>query len=75
MMEHVAGAQRAIGQPEAWSLSVLCFRRGHLVAVESVNRAADHVAARRLLARTPMLPPHQAAADGFDLKAYEAATR
>jgi len=64
-----------VGRPDARSLSVLCFRRGHLIAVESVNRPADHMAARRLLARTPTLLPHEAARDGFDLKAYEAASR
>lgn len=57
------------------SQSALCFRRGQLIAVESVNRAGDHVAARRLLARVPSLRPHEAAADGFDLKAWEAANR
>jgi len=39
-----------LGSAEAWSFSVLCFRHKQLIAVESVNRAADHVAARRLLA-------------------------
>ena len=39
-----------LGSAEARSLSVLCFRHKQLIAVESVNRAADHVAARRLLA-------------------------
>jgi 3-phenylpropionate/trans-cinnamate dioxygenase ferredoxin reductase subunit len=65
-----------VGRAEERCLSVLCFRRGQLVGVESVNRAADHVAARRLLARAaPTLPPHVAGADGFDLKAWEASTR
>jgi hypothetical protein len=56
-------------------MSVLCFRRNHLVAVESVNRSADHMAARKLLARAPTLTPAQASADDFDLKAFEGATR
>src|SRR5207249_2250702 len=60
---------------EGRQLSVLCFRQGRLVAVESCNRAADHMAARKLLARTSALTPAQAAEPGFDLKAYEAATR
>lgn len=64
-----------VGSAENRSLSVLCFRRGQLIAAESVNRAGDHVAARRLLARVPTLRPHEAAADGFDLRAWEAANR
>jgi 3-phenylpropionate/trans-cinnamate dioxygenase ferredoxin reductase subunit len=56
-------------------LSVLCFRHHRLIAVESVNRAADHMAARRLLARTTTLSPQEAAAEGFDLKTYEASSR
>jgi 3-phenylpropionate/trans-cinnamate dioxygenase ferredoxin reductase subunit len=33
------------------SFSTYCFRNGKLVAVESVNRPTDHVAARKLMAR------------------------
>jgi hypothetical protein len=40
---------------------------GALAAVDSVNNAGDHVAARRLFARTPTLSPHEAAALRFDL--------
>ena len=65
-----------IGSAEARSMSVLCFRAGRLVAVESVNRASDYMAARRVLARpAPALSPEEASADGFDLKAWEAATK
>ena len=64
-----------LGSAETRSLSVLCFRHKHLIAVESVNRAADHVAARRLLARTSTLSPHEAAALRFDLKTYESLSR
>lgn len=55
--------------------TVLCFRGGRLIAVETVNRAADHMAARKLLAREAALSPEQAAASGFDLRAHEATTR
>jgi 3-phenylpropionate/trans-cinnamate dioxygenase ferredoxin reductase subunit len=64
-----------VGDPEAFQLSVLCFRDGRLVAVESCNRPADHMAARKLLSRPPSLTPSEAAAAGFDLKAWEAANR
>jgi 3-phenylpropionate/trans-cinnamate dioxygenase ferredoxin reductase subunit len=39
-----------LGNPDEAQFSVLLFRSDRLVAVESVNRAADHVAARRILA-------------------------
>lgn len=64
-----------IGTPETNQLSVLCFRAGRLAAVESCNRPADHMAARKLLARATTLTATEAAEPGFDLKAYELATR
>lgn len=64
-----------LGDAAARQFSVLCFRAGRLIAVESCNRPADHMAARKLLARHSDLVPEQAAEPGFDLKAFEAATR
>ncbi|KAB1070937.1 NAD(P)/FAD-dependent oxidoreductase [Methylobacterium planeticum] len=55
------------GSGEAFS--VFRFRNGALSGVESVNRAADHMIARRLLAAGTHLTPDQAADPGFDLKA------
>jgi 3-phenylpropionate/trans-cinnamate dioxygenase ferredoxin reductase subunit len=55
--------------------SVLCFRAGRLIAVESCNRAADHMASRKLLQRHTDLSAAQAAEPGFELKSYEASTR
>lgn len=57
----VRGAGRAF--------SVFRFRDGHLSAVESVDRAGDHMIARRLLAAGTPLTPDQAADPTFDLKA------
>ncbi|UMY17821.1 FAD-dependent oxidoreductase [Methylobacterium organophilum] len=51
------------------SLSVFRFRDGGLSAVESINRPADHMAARRILSARKSLNPEQAADPGFDLKA------
>ncbi len=65
----------AIGDPAAQQMSMLCFREELLLAVESCNRAGDHMAARKILARAPALTPAVAAAAGFDLKAWEAANR
>jgi 3-phenylpropionate/trans-cinnamate dioxygenase ferredoxin reductase subunit len=58
------------GDPANRSFSVFCFRDRRLIGVESVNRTADHVIARRLLAGDPALSPEQAADEGFDLRAH-----
>jgi 3-phenylpropionate/trans-cinnamate dioxygenase ferredoxin reductase component len=59
------------GDPESRSFSVFCFRGNRLVGVESVNRPADHIAARRVLAMTdPRLTPMQAADESYDLRAH-----
>lgn len=64
-----------LGTPDSRQLAILCFRQGRLIAVETCNRTPDHLAARKLLLRGTPLTPAQAAEPGFDLKAYEAATR
>jgi len=61
------------GDPESGSFSVFCFRAGRLIGIESVNRPADHIAGRRLLAAAPALTPQQAADTDYDLKAHAAA--
>lgn len=64
-----------LGSIEQHQMSVLCFRAGRLIAVESCNRPADHMAARKLIARNTPLSAAEAAVAGFDLKAFEASTR
>ncbi|MER5349537.1 FAD-dependent oxidoreductase [Kitasatospora sp. NPDC002551] len=59
--------------PDAFS--VLLFRAGELQAVESVNRPADHLAARRLLDRGVVLDPVDATAPGFTLRGHLASHR
>lgn len=49
--------------------SVLCFRDGRFLGVESANRPSDHMAARQMLARGILLSP-QDVGEGFDLKAH-----
>lgn len=49
---------------------VLRFRGERLVAVETINRAGDHVLARRILAGDAGPTPAEAAAPGFDLTAW-----
>jgi 3-phenylpropionate/trans-cinnamate dioxygenase ferredoxin reductase subunit len=58
------------GDPAARNFSVFCFRGRRLIGVESVNRTADHVVARRVLAGDPALSPEQAADEGYDLRAH-----
>ncbi|SFK94415.1 NAD(P)/FAD-dependent oxidoreductase [Methylorubrum salsuginis] len=53
--------------------SVFRFRDGRLAAVESVDRPADHMAARRIIAADRSLTPEQAADERFDLKALATA--
>jgi 3-phenylpropionate/trans-cinnamate dioxygenase ferredoxin reductase subunit len=57
------------------NVSILCFRQGRLIAVESCNRSGDHVAARRLLLRDSGLTPAIARGQGFDLKDWETTGR
>ena len=57
------------GDPNSTSFSVYLFREGKLVCVESLNRAADHMLARRLLTSKVAVTPQQAADTSFDLKA------
>jgi len=66
------GADRAVvrGDPESGRFSAFVYRGDKLVAVESVNRPADHMIARRLLAANLSPSPDEAADESFDLKAF-----
>jgi 3-phenylpropionate/trans-cinnamate dioxygenase ferredoxin reductase component len=57
------------GEPEAERFSAYCFADGRLLGVESVNRPADHMAARRLLAAPVSVTPDQVRAEDFNPKA------
>ncbi|MFD5552691.1 NAD(P)/FAD-dependent oxidoreductase [Streptomyces sp. NPDC127068] len=54
--------------PEAFS--VLLFRGDALLAVESVNRPVDHLAARQILQRRVGLRPEDVGAEGFSLRGH-----
>jgi len=56
------------GEPESGKFSVFYFRQGRLCAVDSVNRPADHLAARKLIASGAPVNPQQAADESFSLK-------
>ncbi|ADZ71600.1 NAD(P)/FAD-dependent oxidoreductase [Polymorphum gilvum] len=49
-----------IGDPDRLTFSVLRYREGRLACVESVGRAGDHMAARRLIAQGAGPRPDQA---------------
>jgi 3-phenylpropionate/trans-cinnamate dioxygenase ferredoxin reductase component len=56
------------GDPETRKFSVFYYRAGKLCAVDSVNRPADHLAARKLIGARTMLSPDQAKDESFELK-------
>ncbi len=57
------------GNAESGAFSVFCYKAGHLLGIESINRPADHAHARRLLTAGRQIAPEQAADDSFDLRA------
>jgi 3-phenylpropionate/trans-cinnamate dioxygenase ferredoxin reductase subunit len=71
-LAHPADEAVLRGDPSSRRFSVFRFRKGRLTAIESVNRPADHMLGRRLLAapdKPSSLTPGQAADEGFELKA------
>ncbi|MDE3176687.1 MAG: FAD-dependent oxidoreductase [Pseudomonadota bacterium] len=64
------GADRFVtrGAPESRAFSVFAFQGERLLAVETVNRGGDHMAARRILAAGTPLTPAQAADESLDLR-------
>jgi 3-phenylpropionate/trans-cinnamate dioxygenase ferredoxin reductase component len=56
------------GNPENRKFSVLYFREGRLRAADSINRPAEHLAARKLIGTRAQLSPDQAKDESFDLK-------
>lgn len=58
-----------LGDPETGKFSVLCFRHEVLVAVESVNKPGDHLAARKILAARLQITRQDTQTEGFSLNA------
>jgi 3-phenylpropionate/trans-cinnamate dioxygenase ferredoxin reductase subunit len=71
----IAGVSRGLtrhvlrGEPESGSFSVFGYEGERLAVVESVNRPADHMIARRLIDARVGPTPEQAADPAFDLRA------
>jgi len=64
-----SGSEEVVrGEPDSLSCSVFLFREGKLACVETLNRPADHMLARRLLANAAPLTMSQVADPSFDLK-------
>jgi 3-phenylpropionate/trans-cinnamate dioxygenase ferredoxin reductase subunit len=66
-----ADATRSVlrGKPDEGAFSVFHYKDERLVAIDSVNRAGDHMVGRRMLAGGMTLSPEEAADEGVDLKA------
>jgi len=56
------------GDPDAGAFSVFYYKSEKLIAVDSVNRPADHLMGRKLLAKSSELSKAQAADPAFNLK-------
>ena len=56
------------GDPASRAFSTFGFREDKLAVVESVNRAGDHAAAKRIIGTTKTLTPKEAADPAFDLR-------
>ena len=61
-----------VGDVASGKFSVFCFRDGRLRCVESMNRPADHLAARRLLDGDRLPTPSEVAEPDFQLKKFAA---
>lgn len=56
------------GEPASGAFSVFYFKTGALVGVDSINRPAEHMLARKLMQTGAVVPPEAAADPAFDLK-------
>jgi 3-phenylpropionate/trans-cinnamate dioxygenase ferredoxin reductase subunit len=56
------------GDLQTHKFSVFYFRGGRLCGVDSINRPAEHLTARKLIGARTMLSPDQARDESFDLK-------
>jgi 3-phenylpropionate/trans-cinnamate dioxygenase ferredoxin reductase subunit len=68
-LSHGVDAWVLRGEPESRAFSAFGFRQGKLAVVESVNRAGDHAAAKRIIGTTKTFTPEDAANPAFDLRA------
>jgi 3-phenylpropionate/trans-cinnamate dioxygenase ferredoxin reductase subunit len=71
MVGLTSGCEHSVvrGDLAARAFSVFCFNGDRLIGIESVNRAADHMFGRRLIAAGQSILPEEAADPDFDFKA------
>jgi 3-phenylpropionate/trans-cinnamate dioxygenase ferredoxin reductase subunit len=69
-----AGATRSVlrGEPESGAFSVFHFKGERLAAIDSVNRPADHMVGRRLIAAGASPEPAVVADESIDIKSLVA---
>jgi 3-phenylpropionate/trans-cinnamate dioxygenase ferredoxin reductase subunit len=63
------------GDPATRAFATFGFRAGTLAAVETVNRGAEHMAARRIIGGGTPITPEEAADLGFDLRKLALGTK
>jgi len=70
MVGLAAGHDSAVtrGTPSDGRFSVFYYRRGSLIAIDSVNKPGEHMLGRKLLTARLSPTPEQAADSGFDLQ-------
>jgi 3-phenylpropionate/trans-cinnamate dioxygenase ferredoxin reductase subunit len=56
------------GDPATNKFSTFYYKGGELKAIDSINRPAEHLTARKLIGGRVHVTPEQAADEGFDLK-------
>ncbi|EQD86023.1 FAD-dependent pyridine nucleotide-disulfide oxidoreductase [Saccharopolyspora erythraea D] len=68
----VGGHDRRVvrGDRDEGRFTIFCYRGDRLLGAESVGRAVDHMAVRRILTAGAALTPEQASDVDFDLKAH-----
>lgn len=64
-----------LGDEQQGRFAVFCFRQGRFAGLETVNRPADHLVARKVLASGLALDPDTVASASFTLKALLAASQ
>ena len=57
------------GDPGSQKISVFYFKDDRLIAIDSINRPADHMFGRKIIASRMRVTPEQAADESVDLKA------
>jgi 3-phenylpropionate/trans-cinnamate dioxygenase ferredoxin reductase subunit len=67
-LSHRADRVVVRGTLESRKFSVFYFHEGRLIAVDSMNRPADHMVGRKLLASGTRVTPEEAADENVDLK-------